>query len=347
MRFFRSALAATKRSTGTAAVSFGVSYTLYSLVASDRNLTATHSEANQQCRPDKGNDHPHNDDDKDARFEGECLKRQLHQPKVPYPAWDYNWDGKMTPNATLESVSTPQGLYASKSKGKTRHILLVRHGQYDMTFEEDEKRVLTPLGRRQAIATGQRLAIMARGGLGGMDERFCKPINIKAIRVSDMARAKETALLISSWLPGVPLTEPDPLLNEGLPAPMIPKRADVPNQEKEIDENRERIEQAFQKYIYRADPPLGLQEDSKGEVNDDGVEQEFEVIVCHGNVIRHLFCRALQLPPEAWLRFSTFNCSITYLMIHPNGYVSARMMGDTGHLTYDETTFSDSHGFNW
>lgn len=42
-------------------------------------------------------------------------------------------------------------------------------------------------------------------------------------------------------------------------------------------------------------------------------QHEFEIIVCHANVIRYFFCRALQLPPEAWLRLCTFNCSLTYL----------------------------------
>ena len=66
-----------------------------------------------------------------------------------------------------------------------------------------------------------------------------------------------------------------------------------------------------------------------------------------GNVIRYMFCRALQLPPEAWLRLSTFNCSLTYLMIRPTGGISCRMVGDIGHLKYDETTFSGYYGFKW
>jgi hypothetical protein len=83
--------------------------------------------------------------------------------------------------------------------------------------------------------------------------------------------------------------------------------------------------------------------------NDDEeeAEHEFEIIVGHGNVIRYFFCRALQLPPEAWLRMSLFNCSMTYIMIQPHGYVSVRMLGDTGHLNYDDTTFSGMHGYNW
>ena len=74
---------------------------------------------------------------------------------------------------------------------------------------------------------------------------------------------------------------------------------------------------------------------------------EYEVIVCHGNVIRYFFMRALQLPPEAWLRLCTFNCSLTYFTIRPTGGVSCRMLGDTGHMDMEHTTFSGHHGFNW
>jgi serine/threonine-protein phosphatase PGAM5 len=76
-------------------------------------------------------------------------------------------------------------------------------------------------------------------------------------------------------------------------------------------------------------------------------QHEFEIIVCHANVIRYFFCRALQLPPEAWLRLCTFNCSLTYFTIRPTGTVSCRMLGDIGHLPYELNTFSGHTGYNW
>ena len=144
------------------------------------------------------------------------------------------------------------------------------------------------------------------------------------------------------------------------------------------------MDRAFKKYFYRADPPPELKkalQNRKQASNDEEPEYQistsgtivnrndlrhssktvspspatklpppnhkFDIIVCHGNVIRYFACRALQLPPEAWLRLSVFNCSITYLMIKPNGYVSCRMIGDIGHLGYKETTFSGAHGLVW
>lgn len=160
------------------------------------------------------------------------------------------------------------------------------------------------------------------------------PCSFKVIRSSDMLRAKQTAAIIAQYLEGVKVAAPDELLNEALPAPIIPARPDIQGAEKEIDENHNRIESAFQKYMYRGSEDLEPR-------------HEFEIIVCHGNLIRYFFTRALQLPPEAWLRMSTFNCSLTYILITPNGYCSARMMGDIGHLGLAHTTFSGFTGFAW
>ena len=71
---------------------------------------------------------------------------------------------------------------------------------------------------------------------------------------------------------------------------------------------------------------------------DKDTDHEFEIIVCHGNVIRFFFMRALQLPPEAWLRLSLYNCSLNYFTISPSGNVGCRGLGDVGHLDMAHTT---------
>lgn len=248
-----------------------------------------------------------------------CPESQMHKPKRPYPAWDNNWDGK-------EEQKIKNGV--------TKHYILIRHGQYDETFEEDEKRKLTDLGRRQAHLTGLRLAEMIRG-----NDQF-KSMPVATIRVSDMTRAKETAGIIATHLPDyVEAADPDPLLNEGIPAPIIPSRPEL-DIEEDLEKNGTRIEEAFEKYFYRS-----IDEVSTKDHPNRHDKHEVEIIVCHGNVIRFFFCRALQLPPEAWLRMATYNCSLTYLMVKPSGNVSCRMMGDIGHLGYANSTFSMNHGF--
>lgn len=251
-----------------------------------------------------------------------CPLNQMHKPKRSYPAWDNNWDGLQKSTRTNKN-------------GVTKHIILIRHGQYDETFKEDEKRRLTPLGRKQADLTGERLKKM----IEGIDDKF-KSLPVYSITVSDMTRAKETAEIIGAHLPDyIERSQPDELLNEGIPAPIIPSRPEL-DIEEDLAKNGKRIEQAFQKYFHRS-----TDETSKKTHCNNNEKHEVEIIVCHGNVIRYFFCRALQLPPEAWLRLSTYNCSLTYLMIKPSGTVSCRMLGDIGHLGYAHSTFSHNHGF--
>jgi serine/threonine-protein phosphatase PGAM5 len=104
------------------------------------------------------------------------------------------------------------------------------------------------------------------------------------------------------------------LLREGAPCPPEPP---LKNWRPDYRDGA-RIEAAFRKYFHRADP--GQTEDS------------YEIIVCHANVIRYFVCRALQLPPEAWLRISLNNGSITWLTIRPSGRVSLRTLGDVGYM---------------
>ena len=185
--------------------------------------------------------------------------------------------------------------------------------------------------------------------LQGFDKKF-GPCNIKTIRVSNMARAKETAEIIGRSLPeSVWRAEPDADLNEGRPCHYIPGTKASARTVKKTDEGHERIEKAFRAYFYRSDPPSMMNEEKKSEdgtterkeesepLEDDKghdstelkphPQHEFEIIVCHANVIRYFLCRALQIPPEAWLRLCTFNCSLTYLTVRPTGTVSCRMLG--------------------
>jgi len=284
------------------------------------------------------NDQDNSNSDDGEIWQGQVLKRQLYTPKYPYPLWDYDWDGRMTPETTLEAQRESE---EEPIVGTTRHLILIRHGQYHEHPKSDQEKTLTPLGRMQAELTGRRLAELTRKTLGGGDA--CP---IKTLYCSDMTRAKETAAIIAKHLGDhVQMAMPDPNLNEALPAPIIPVRPDI-DAEAEIDANRKRIEDAFQHYIHRASGEKASTANSKQE-NQQEERHEFEILVCHGNIIRYFFCRALQIPPEAWLRLSVFNCSLTYLVIKPNGYVSCRMLGDIGHLGYPHSTFSMHHGFVW
>lgn len=228
-------------------------------------------------------------------------KRQLFQPKVEWPLWDKNWDGR-EPEPTGDKDQDRQRTRQIRKEGVTRHIILIRHGQYDEKDREDEKRVLTPVGRQQAHATGLRLAEM----LNGIKDDPTSPCNIRIVRVSNMTRAKETADIIASYIPTVERAGPDEMLSEGRPCHNIPgtPKADPIAIEK-TDEHHPRIEAAFQKYFYRApvpqiedggasENPGGLQsnsEETSSETDAVVMKHEYEIIVCHANVIRYFLCR--------------------------------------------------------
>lgn len=54
--------------------------------------------------------------------------RQLSKTIVEYPLWDENWDGRDT------KVDKETYRFIRKN-GVTRHIILIRHGQYDETHK--------------------------------------------------------------------------------------------------------------------------------------------------------------------------------------------------------------------
>jgi hypothetical protein len=67
-----------------------------------------------------------------GNFHGMFPARQLFQPAVPYPLWNSNWDGRQ-PEATDDPQADKQRMRTIRKTGTTRHIVLIRHGQYDET----------------------------------------------------------------------------------------------------------------------------------------------------------------------------------------------------------------------
>ncbi|KAL3994905.1 Histidine phosphatase (branch 1) family protein [Acanthocheilonema viteae] len=220
--------------------------------------------------------------------------------------WDYNWDyrePKYMVNPTEYEEADPasrQKMLNQVTPISKRNIILIRHGQYFTDHKDKNYLSLTPLGREQAKFVGQRLA---NSGL-----------KFNSVIMSTMTRAEETAKLILDELSPTS-AKSDPLLEEGAPFPPEPPSKHWHPKQKA----------AFRKYIHRA----------SWKQKDDS----WELIVCHGNVIRYFVCRALQFPPEGWLRMSVGHCSITWLVIYPDGFVSVRSLGDIGHLPIGKVSF--------
>ncbi|XP_061134045.1 serine/threonine-protein phosphatase PGAM5, mitochondrial isoform X1 [Syngnathus typhle] len=229
-------------------------------------------------------------------------------------AWDVNWDKRepstLSNGKKKESVTEDPSSEQDNGKPKaTRNILLIRHSQYNLSGSSDKERFLTPLGREQAELTGQRLSALG--------------LNYDVLIHSSMTRATETAHIISKHLPGVELLSCD-LLREGAPIEPVPPVTHWKPDAVQYHEDGARIEAAFRRYIHRAEPKQK--------------EDSYEIIVCHANVIRYFVCRALQFPPEGWLRMGLNNGSITWLTIRPSGRVALRTLGDAGFMPPDKLT---------
>ncbi|XP_066144681.1 serine/threonine-protein phosphatase PGAM5, mitochondrial-like isoform X2 [Euwallacea fornicatus] len=222
--------------------------------------------------------------------------------------WDDNWDHR-----------APQYIRSTKTKvsrkdennnediskytpTSCRHLILIRHGQYNLDGQTDKERYLTKLGRLQAEYTGKRLVELG--------------LPYTELVKSTMTRAQETGTIIQQFLPNVPVHYCD-LLREGAPIPPEPPLGSY-KPERYFFEDGARIEAAFRKYFHRADPHQ--------------TEDSYHVLVCHANVIRYLVCRALQIPAEAWLRFSLNHASITWISITPGGRCVVRTLGEAGFM---------------
>ncbi|KAH7960450.1 hypothetical protein HPB49_019949 [Dermacentor silvarum] len=232
--------------------------------------------------------------------------------------WDSNWDRRdphfcarpPEDSSPAEQIRYDDEVMKAKPK-RDRYLYLIRHGQFNVKGTTDQERALTDLGRKQADLTGQRL----------------KQTGIPFTRMvhSTMTRAIETAEIIHKHLEPLAM-ESCELIIEGAPVPPEPPfRSTTWNPKaKNFFVEGARIEAGFRKYFHRALPTQ--QEDSH------------EIIVCHTNVIRYWVCRALQLPPEAWLRLSLPHCSTSVVKITPLGDVSLQALGCVGHMPMEMIT---------
>jgi probable phosphoglycerate mutase len=187
------------------------------------------------------------------------------------------------------------------SSGMGQHLLyLVRHGQYFTDEQHKRAGSLTALGIRQAHRTGKRLA----------------ELEFRNIYHSDMPRAVETAGIISSHFPGVPLHS-SRLLREVTPAMPRELRKRYGQRPSELELVQVQTEALIKK--------LFVPWRRKG--------QKRELVVAHGNLIRYLVRFALADNLERWVQLGTSNCGVTVLSIGTAADQSYLLrFNDIGHL---------------
>lgn len=188
-----------------------------------------------------------------------------------------------------------------------RTLYLIRHGQYDTGVQHRDGGSLTPLGVEQARYAAQALAHL--------------PIN--AIHASTMIRAMETATIIAQNLGKT--YETHDTLREAIPS--IPPRIaeqilalmqqDPKFTHESIHEERKRADAAFEQFFTA--PP----EDS---------EPLHELLVCHGNILRYLTCRALDINVDTWAKMNIYHCGITSISVDTQGRMRLVSHNETRHL---------------
>ena len=115
------------------------------------------------------------------------IEAQLFVPAVPYPQWDYNWDHR---DFDSHGKRRKPGM-AGAAGARRRHIILVRHGQYQERKLDDEERILTPLGRAQADACGARVAelVLQKGAVQGRTRVIQHSFNVSVSRARVLEKA--------------------------------------------------------------------------------------------------------------------------------------------------------------
>lgn len=211
-------------------------------------------------------------------------------------------------NAAPDTTSLSAAPRPAAASPGTRTLYLIRHGLYDEDDPRDEAvgRGLTEAGRTQAQLVGARLAAMRA--------------LFDTLWTSPFTRARETAAIVAQSLPGLtPRLAPE--LAECTPTTWRKDiMADLAPGEAEACV--EQLERAFARFFVPS--PAG---------------DRHELLVCHGNVIRWLWCRALGVESAAWLGMAIANCSITVIQVKPDGACKLYVFGDAAHLPADLQTY--------
>ena len=174
-----------------------------------------------------------------------------------------------------------------------RRLIFVRHGQYD----ELVTGALTPLGRKQAARTATAL----------------RKLPVNAIWSSTLLRAKETASIVAAKQRAhVRRTR---LLCEVVPTRLPAKLARrFAIDGTSVERDRARADRAYTT-LFRA-----------------ARRERTEIVVCHGNLIRYLVCRALGIQPKLWMRLDSTHCGLTEFRVLPRGVVRVVRYNDVGHI---------------
>ena len=189
----------------------------------------------------------------------------------------------------------------TKTKG-VRTLYLIRHGQYDHDDDRDPDigKALVPLGIAQSKLVAGRLNSL--------------PAKMSSLISSTMTRARQTAMIINQDFPELELQQTR-LIRECTPPTW---REDIMDGEAPEDLKicTNNLDAAFLKYF----------------IPSPGEEDQNDIIVCHGNVIRYFVTKVLKVETMSWLQMTTGNCGLTVVRIKPDGSMKLVSFNDMGHI---------------
>lgn len=192
-----------------------------------------------------------------------------------------------------------------------RRVVLIRHGHYERTGGlGDTVWGLSPLGRRQAVKAGKRLATIVESANGRFEGVYASPWP-RATQTAEIS-ARELDLQSVKIKPYlhevVPLVDPDRPEFKLFPLGLTP----TPSEERTTAHQQiERVRARFFKSPRRSSIVL---------------------IFTHGNLVRYLVTRVLGLAYESWTTMDIAHCSFTEIRVYTNGFEALIHFNETGHL---------------
>ena len=130
-----------------------------------------------------------------------------------------------------------------------------------------------------------------------------------ALWSSTLPRARETAAIIGSCISHAKV-RPVGVLREGMYSKV--KGYEVPASERQ--EDRARADLAYDRFFRTSR------------------SDRLELVVCHGNLIRYLVCRAMDVPGLRWTRMNSNHCGMTRILVRDSGAVRVVSYNETAHL---------------
>jgi len=182
----------------------------------------------------------------------------------------------------------------------SRYLYLVRHGQFNPDEKTNPRGDLTPVGKKQSRALA----------------KVFKHIPVTAIHVSTLLRAVQTAEPLVKAFPEAKVDYTNKLL-ECIP-PLVPELREEffkDTSEEDLRRHYWHAERAFATYIRRTTG-----------------SDKHEVLIAHGNLIRYLVCRTMDVDATAWSALTSYNCGITRILVESNGLCSLISYNELGHL---------------